>query len=250
MTNHGALGALFPPRFVKHLHFIEGGGTTPWTGLVNHGLTDPENLWWGGWSGRFSRARHKNIFSRHQDIRKDEEQYGDFWMFEADSEKEAWTDPVHGETFNNHYVPVWRFRRAMFNDFRGRMDWCVKPYHEANHNPVAAFNGDTSDSIVHLQVKPGQTINLDASATTDPDQDDLRYKWWVYFEAGTYDKDIIIINKAAATTSLSIPDDAHGAEIHLILEVQDMSAIVPMYDYRRIVMTAGGSSLAPRSERR
>ena len=113
-------------------------GTTPWMGLVNRGLTDPERLDWGGWSGRFSRNRHRNIYSRHQDVRRDEQTLGEFRMFEADSEVEAWTDPIHDEQFTGHYVPVWRFRRAMFNDFRGRMDWCVKTYDDANHNPVAA----------------------------------------------------------------------------------------------------------------
>lgn len=106
MTDHGPLGKRFPPRLMGRLHFIEGGGTIPWTGLVNHGLADPEHLCWGGWSGRFSSTRHKNIYSRHKDVRLDEEKYGDFFMFEADSEKETWTDPVHGDTFSNHYVPV------------------------------------------------------------------------------------------------------------------------------------------------
>ena len=58
MTNHGALGMCFPPRLMGRLHFLEGGGTIPWMGLVNRGLTDPERLYWGGWSGRFSRTRH------------------------------------------------------------------------------------------------------------------------------------------------------------------------------------------------
>ena len=45
MSNHGALGALFPPRTMgNRLHFIEGGGTIPWMGLVNQGLTDPQHL--------------------------------------------------------------------------------------------------------------------------------------------------------------------------------------------------------------
>ena len=237
MTGHGALGACFPPRFVERLHFIEGGGTTPWMGLVNHGMSDPERLYWGGWSGRFSRVRHKNIYSRHPDIRKDEEQYGDFHMFEADSETETWTDPVHGQTYEGLSVPVWRFRRAMYNDFRGRMDWCVKPYKEANHNPVAAFDGDRSNTINHLTVQPGQRIALNASQSTDPDGDDLRFTWWVYREAGTYDKDITIPDSSASVTSLTVPSDADGKEIHIILEVRDNSAIVPMYDYRRIVVS-------------
>ena len=237
MTGHGALGACFPPRFMRRLHFIEGGGTIPWIGLVSHGLTDPECLYWGGWSGRFSRLRHKNIISRHEDIRRDEEQYGDFLMFEADSETEAWTDPVHGDSFDSYYVPVWRFRRAMFNDFRGRMDWCLKKYQEANHNPIAAVNGDTTDSIIHFEAVAGQRIKFDALASTDPDGDGLKIKWWIYREAGTYGKDIAITNGCAAEVSLTVPGDAGGTEIHLILEVQDDSEIVSLYDYRRVVIT-------------
>lgn len=237
MTGHGALGACFPPRLMKRLHFIEGGGTIPWMGLVNHGLADPEHLYWGGWSGRFSRTRHKNIYSRHRDVRQDEQHYGDFHMFEADSEQETWTDPVHRETFSNHFVPVWRFRRAMFNDFRGRMDWCVKSYREANHNPVAAFNGDTSDTIFHLKAQPGQQIQLDATASADPDNDGLIFKWWVYREAGTYAKEIAIPDDSAAVTSVVVPADAKAAQIHVILEVKDDSDIVSMYDYRRIVIS-------------
>ena len=237
MNNHGALGACFPPRFMKRLHFIEGGGTIPWMGLVNHGLTDPEHLQWGGWSGRFSRSKHKNIFSRHNDIKADEAAYGDFFVFEADSESETWTDPVHQESFTDSDVPVWRFRRAMFNDFKGRMDWCVMPYDQANHNPVAAFNGDTTDTIVHLKAIPGQTVPLDASASSDPDKDGLKIKWWVYQEAGTYKNEIAIPNHTAPVTSLTIPDDATGSEIHVILEVQDDNRIVSLYDYRRVIVS-------------
>ena len=36
--------------------------------------------------------------------------------------------------------------------------------------------------------------------------------------------------------ALTIPEDAAGSEIHIILEVRDRSEIVPLYDYRRIVM--------------
>lgn len=78
MNDHGALGAVFPTRVVNgHVHFIEGGGTIPWMGLVNHGLTDPQRLHWGGWSGRFSRERHANVLSRHREIREDEQSYDD-----------------------------------------------------------------------------------------------------------------------------------------------------------------------------
>jgi len=194
MADHGALGECFPPRLMGRLHFLEGGGTIPWMCLVNRGLADPEHLEWGGWSGRFSHSRHQNVYSRHQDVRRDEQNYGDFAMFEADSETEIWTDPVHGETFSSHYVPVWRFRQAMFNDFQARMDWCVNPYDRANHHPVAAVGEDTGDSIVLLTTTPGARVELDASRSTDPDKDEFDINWWVYPEAGTYDKNVTIVN--------------------------------------------------------
>ncbi|MEM1225638.1 MAG: nucleoside hydrolase-like domain-containing protein [Planctomycetota bacterium] len=237
-TKHGSLGERFPPRIMGgRLHFLEGGGTIPWMGLVNVGLTNPERLDWGGWSGRFSSTRHKNILSRHQDIRKDELQYGEFRMFEADSEPETWVDPVHGEEFTGRYVPVWRFRRAMFNEFRARMDWCVKDYDEANHSPVASFNGDTGDKIVLRNVSAGQTIRLDASSSTDPDGDELEVHWWIYHEAGTYSGPLTLKEPTSNVTELTVPTDAAGKEIHVVLEVRDRSVVVPLTDYRRIVVT-------------
>ncbi|TWU31200.1 nucleoside hydrolase-like domain-containing protein [Novipirellula artificiosorum] len=235
-ANHGELGRLFPDRIFKDWHFIEGGGTIPWTGLANHGLSDPEHLCWGGWSGRFSRSKHKNVWSRHAPEKADEQSYGDFYMFEADSEQEEWTDPVHSETFDNSMVPVWRFRRAMFNDFRGRMDWCVKAFDEANHNPIATVNGDKADDILHLQVSPGQTLSLDASDSSDPDGDALTFRWWVYKEAGTYDGSILITHPNHEKTELSLPTDAGGKEIHVILEVLDKNPEIGMSDYRRVVL--------------
>ncbi len=235
-SDHGALGALFPDRIMRDWHFIEGGGTIPWTGLANHGLAHPEHLYWGGWSGRFSRTKHKNVWSRHAPEKADEQKYGDFYMFEADSEQEQWNDPVHNETFNSFMVPVWRFRRAMFNDFRARMDWCVNEFGEANHNPVAAVNGDKGNHIIHLRVSPGQKLTLDASASSDPDGDTMTVQWWVYNEAGTYASNVTITDPDEVKTHVTVPADASGKEIHIILEVLDNNPEVGMYDYRRVVL--------------
>ena len=61
-TNHGALGELYPVRGMgNRIHFLEGGGTIPWMGLVCHGLTDSAEPSWGSWSGRFSAKRIQNV---------------------------------------------------------------------------------------------------------------------------------------------------------------------------------------------
>ena len=184
---HGALGARYPLRLFQRnggLIFKEGGGTTPWLGLLNRGLFDPDYPWWGGWSGRFSRKKTENYWSRHAYVRADEEKHAPFRMYQEDSDR--WIDPETDTLWESICVPVWRWRRAMFNNQRCRMDWCVKPYEEANHHPRAVLNGIEDDVITILDADPGQNIDLDASDSRDPDGDPLAFRWWVYGEAGTY----------------------------------------------------------------
>jgi hypothetical protein len=116
------------------------------------------------------------------------------------------------------------------------MDWCVKEFSEANHNPVAVVNGDKGDDIIRLKVSPGQKLTLDASASSDPDGDSMTFQWWVYKEAGTYPGNVTISDLDEYKTQVTVPTDADGKEIHIILEVLDKNQEVRMYDYRRIVL--------------
>jgi len=236
-TGHGALGELYPDRSFRadgKLSFMEGGGTIPWLGLMNKGLFDINQPSWGGWSGRFSPKKVADFWSRHADIKPDEQKVAPFYTYREVSD--TWTDPVNGGTLSNDYVPVWRWRKATYTDFQCRMDWAVKPYAEANHHPVAAFNGDKSDTIVRLKARPGQILTLDASATTDPDGDDIVYSWWVYKEAGTYPGDLHIQRADQEKATVMIPTGAGSQQIHIILEIHDENSIAPLYDYRRIVI--------------
>lgn len=248
MNNHGPLGKLYPYRMSPPgTGFIEGGGTSPWIGLAKPGVGDPQNMHWGGWGGRFSRRKYTNretlpndqtMWSNRASIVTSEQAQAEgktFAMFLADTEVETWNDPSHGETFTSHMVPIWRWRRAMFNDFQARMDWCVKPWSQANHNPIAAINGDTSKGITVLQVKPGQSITLDGSATADPDDDDLFFNWWVYKEAGTYQGEVIVVDPGGSKVRVEVPEDARGKQMHVILEVHDTNPEVALYDHRRII---------------
>jgi hypothetical protein len=192
---------------------------------------------WGGWSGRFTADRLKNVWSRHKDVKADEARCADFFVHTEVAD--AWTDPRTGKRHESIFAPVWRWRRAMFNEFRARMDWCVKPYAEANHNPVAAFGGEAGGGIVRLSARAGGTVELDASGSRDPDGDGLRFSWRIYPEAGTYGGTLAIPDPAARATSLALPADSAGSQVHVVLEVADESEVVPLSAFRRIVIDVG-----------
>jgi hypothetical protein len=126
----------------------------------------------------------------------------------------------------------------MFNDFRARMDWCVMDYEQANHPPRAVLNGDNSDAILRFSAPTGETIAFDADGSSDPDNDRLRYHWWVYSEAGQrpYGKPFPLDGADEKQITLTLPVDAAGKEIHLILEVWDRNESVSLVDYRRAVI--------------
>ena len=233
---HGPMGIYWPLRQFGdgRIVFLEGGGTIPWFCLMNTGLSDIDYPWWGGWSGRFSRTKEKNVWSKHASVRVDEEKYAPFFLYSEVADH--WKDPQTGKEYNNIYAPVWRWRRAFFNDFKCRMDWCTAPFDKANHHPIAAFSGDTSEKIHFIQARPGETIDLDASASSDPDDDKLQFLWWVYKEAGTYNGIPEVDSPKQPITSFKVPQDAAGKQIHVILEVQDDNEIGNLFDYRRIVI--------------
>ena len=234
--NHGPLGALYPDRTSNgRFRYLEGGNTSTWIGLVNRGLFDPEHLTWGGWGGRF-RDRKAHLPAGQDRVRygAGETPYEPFAMYPDATDK--WTDPETGRTYDDVWTPIRRWRRAYENDFQARMDWCVRDFRDANHNPLAAFDGDRSRTIVRLAPAAGSRVLLDASASTDPDGDRLAFRWYPYPEAGTYRGGITIPDADRATTALTIPADAAGRQIHVILEVRDDNPAVSLYAYRRIVL--------------
>jgi hypothetical protein len=235
--NHGPLGALYPDRTGRdgRFRYLEGGNTSTWIGLVNKGLYDPEHINWGGWGGRFQ-TRKLQIPAGQARVRFGEGEKPDepFAMYPDASDK--WTDPESGRKYDDVWTPIRRWRRAYENDFQARMDWCVKDYKDANHNPIAAFDGDLTRTIVTLGAEAGRPLKLDASASTDPDNDALAFNWFFYPEAGTYGGNIAIRDADRSVAQVAIPADASGTQIHIILEVRDKNPVVPLFAYRRIVV--------------
>ncbi len=235
-TGHGALGDLYPDRHFGNgrMAFIEGGGTVPWLGLVNKGLFDIDQPSWGGWSGRFTADKVQNFWSRHRDIKPDEEKVAPFFVHREASD--VWTDPETDQVWHGDYVPVWRWRPAMYANQICRFDWCVEPFAEANHHPIAAVDGDPSDTILRLTAKAGQELTFDASQSSDPDGDSLAFHWWQYQEAGTYAGRVFVDGSDTAKAVVHVPTGAGGNHIHIILELSDQNPIASLRDYRRLVI--------------
>ncbi len=241
-TNHGALGAIYPNRMKwkdpNTYHTLEGGGSGNFIGFVNHGLYDPEHINWGGWGGRFETVMQENIYANQlkwaeRDLFESENEFKPYFMYPQAADQ--WVDPETGIKYEGIGVPVFRWRRAYQNNFEARMDWCVQPFNKANHNPIAAVGNDASNSFIYLKAKAGEKLNLDASASTDPDKDLLLYRWYFYPEAGNYVGNLNIENQESSKISFQIPVNAKGKEIHLILEVRD-NGTPQLYDYRRIII--------------
>ena len=122
-----------------------------------------------------------------------------------------------------------RWVDAVNRDYQARMDWCVaEKFADANHAPVARIAGD-----LHRNVKPGETITLDASASTDPDGNTLTFNWWQYQEAGTVKAKVDLANADTSKASSEIPNEP-GKQLHIILEVSD-DGEPALTHYQRII---------------
>ena len=101
------------------------------------------------------------------------------------------------------------------------MAWCVKPARGANHPPVSVLNGDGGTGAAEMKARPGEKVKLTAAGSSDPDGDRLSFRWFVYPEAGTYERDVPLSDATAEAAALTVPADAAGKTVHVVLEVTD-----------------------------
>lgn len=208
-TGHGPLGQLYPID-AHGSNGMKEGDTPSFTGLLPNGLQFPEHPDWGGWGGRFRQLRD-NLYIDALDFAFDD------W---------------------NERFTVSRWRPFFQRDFQARMDWCVKPFAEANHAPLAVVNGDRTRDYFTLQAKPGARLKLDATGSSDPDGHRLQYRWWVYPEPSKHLGTVPIKGADTAKPQLTVPADAKGKTLHLILEVTDTGSPA-LTSFRRVLVQVG-----------
>lgn len=128
-----------------------------------------------------------------------------------------------------------RWNGEVKNSFQNRLQWSVKNPEEVNHEPIAIVNGDKSNKIISLYVKPGKSITLDATKSSDPDRNNLTFKWFRYNQADTYDGSLELDDPTNPFQILIVPSDLNDKNLHLVLEVRD-NGTPELVSYRRVII--------------
>lgn len=221
---HGPLGALYP-----RLEYIMEGDTPSFLGLINNGLGWHISPAYGGWGGRYA------IYQAYGESRL-------IWSNNQDSRDTVTADSGHTECTD--MATIWRWREPFQHDFAARMDWCVTgDFKQANHNPIAVLNGDPTKRVLEISAKSGETIQLSAVGTHDPDGDAVQLRWWIYPEASSlrdvkgraFPPEVTLKEAQGPITSLVTPQVSRPETIHVILEVEDRGT-PNLSAYRRAVV--------------
>jgi hypothetical protein len=233
----GPLGKGYP-RFL----FIMEGDTPSFLGLIANGLNAYRRPDWGGWGGRYV------YLQPYGETHPIWTQGGDEF-FRANSQDVV--TGVDGRTHVSDQASIWRWREAYQNDFAARMDWTIKDFAHANHEPLVVVNGQTGIAPVEMEADAGQTVMLDAAGTADPDGQALTYKWFLYPEAGltgTHGADLAISAGDGPVARVAVKSPCREAWLkglvpcrgsgvaHIILAVTDNGS-PRLTSYRRVIVT-------------
>jgi hypothetical protein len=85
---------------------------------------------------------------------------------------------------------------------------------------------------------------LDAKGSSDPDKNALSYDWVFYKEASSYGGSVKIENHSSSIATVSIPADAGGKSIHVILELHDNGSPT-LCAYRRVIIELNRKNPSP-----
>ena len=196
---------------------IKEGDTPSFLSLVPNGLGDVEHPRLGSWGGRF-----EGEGGRLTDV--------------PDTDLDTSGDP------DPRMSSVYRWRPAFQADFAARLDWCVKPYAEANHPPVVRIAGDRERTV-----KAGDVVTLDAAGTTDPDGDGLDFAWGVYPATRTWPARSSSRAGTRGHARVVIAPELAGKTIPILLSVTDRGE-PRLTRYGRVLIKVRGDGGRPEAK--
>lgn len=212
---HGRLGDLYPNynggdifgRTHGPVRGVKEGDTPSFLFLVPNGFDSPRLREFGGWGGRFARAATD---SSH-------------WRDVPDLDLQDPRDP------DPRTSSVYRWRADFQGDFAARLDWCIKSPQDANHPPRVRLAGPLERSVAL-----GHAVELDASASDDPDRQDLSFEWSLYPRPAAPLR-VEWSEPRGAKTRLVVADAPPGAVLPVLLVVRD-SGDPPLTRYGRALI--------------
>jgi hypothetical protein len=198
--------------------------------LVHNGFNEPEQMSWGGWGGRFGPKRSVNLKALGKRI--EQGPFEPFKMFTGAADRFETT----AKTVQSVGASLTRWRLAIHRDRDARAIWATqKEFKKANHPPKIVMKDATGIASRRIATAAGHQIDLDASASTDPDGDKLTYRWFYYPEAGTFTEEFPMQNAGTAHVRFATPGLEIPADAHIILEVTD-DGTPALTSYRRIIV--------------
>jgi hypothetical protein len=177
--------------------YVSEGDSPAFLWALKNGLRNYDDPSYGGWGGRY---------------------------YKVDG-----LDNVYADVSAASYS---RWIEAANRDFQTRMDWCAaETFDDANHKPAIKIEGDLDRSV-----KSGELVSLDASKSTDPDGNPITFRWWQYYEAGSFKHMVTIDQPAGKRISLVAPKVEKPETIHLILEITDQGK-PSLFSFQRMIIT-------------
>ncbi|WP_203983767.1 DUF1593 domain-containing protein [Sphaerisporangium rufum] len=186
--------------------FLSEGDNVAFNPLLDTGIQAPDDPALGGWGGRsIRRSTTPNL-----------------WTL-APAEQDGTGAEVQNYT-------TLRWAGAAQNDFAARMRWTLTPdYRAADHPPTVRIDGGGT-----VRARPGSVVTLTGRAT-DPDHDRVTLRWWQYREEGTYPGRVTIADHGHGRASVTVPDDAAGQSVSIILQGTDDGEF-PLTRYARVLI--------------